>query len=309
MASRFGAASTSRSRNAKLKILIACMVLLLLVLLATLGYVIQSTRAVEGTMPATVDTAQSNLNNNTVGILIPAFRIEEGSKLSPNMFTTEYVPNEQIPLGAVTADKLPALETKFAKRLINPNVTLVQDDISDSPPLSTIDIPPGYRLITIEVNNRSGVEGWAKPGTRVDVLWTFEKDGKQRIASIAKFVKVISVAGNIQNSPDAPQAVAAKDPITVSLLVTEQHAQYIELARSNGNLSLALVGQTEIPNEGGVKTAIVTLDDIIGDPKPTDKVEEVPPDGVLYVDDPVTGKQKKYVLRNGRWALDKSYSD
>jgi Flp pilus assembly protein CpaB len=310
MSSRFGAATTTRSRTAKLKILIGCMVLLLVILLFLLIYVVQNANTASSSInvPAVLEEKTEAVSKDSVGILIPVFRIEEGVKLSSQMFSTEYLPKDKTPLNAVTADKLQALNEKFARRLINPNVPLLMEDISDTQPLSAIDIPAGYRLITIIVDNRSGVEGWAKPSTRVDVLWTFMQDRRKKIATIARFVKVISVAGKVSSSPDDPR-VEVQGPITVSLLVSEEQAKYIELARTTGELSLVLVGGKEIPSDISDEPKIFDMAEILKQTPQKLEQEEVEADGVLYVEDPATGKQKKYVLRRGRWALDKTFTE
>jgi Flp pilus assembly protein CpaB len=309
MSSRFGAASNKKSRTAKLKILIGCMVLLLILLLITLVYVVQNANTASSTVSqVSVEQIKDDIVSDTVSILIPIFRIEEGVKLSSQMFNTDKVSRDRAPGNFVSADQLLNLNEKFAKRLINPNVPLLYDDIADSQPLSAIDIPAGYRLITIIVDNRSGVEGWAKPSTRVDVLWTFMQDNRKKIATIARFVKVISVAGRVQGAEEEAR-VEAQGPITVSLLVTEEQAKYIELARTTGELSLVLVGGKEIPSDLGDEPKIFDMNEILRQTPKNTEPEEVAADGVLYVEDSVTGKQKKYVLRNGRWALDKSFAE
>jgi Flp pilus assembly protein CpaB len=309
MSSRFGAATT-RSRTAKLKILIGCMVLLLVILLFLLIYVVQNanTASSSATTSPEVEEVKEAVTQDSIGILIPVFRVEEGVKLSSQMFNTEYLPKEKVPVNAVTADKLGLMNEKFSRRLINPNVPLLMDDISDTQPLSAIDIPAGYRLITIIVDSRSGVEGWAKPSTRVDVLWTFMQDRRKKIATIARFVKVISVAGKAGNAPEDPR-VDMQGPVTVSLLVSEEQAKYIELARTTGELSLVLVGGKEIPTDISDEPKIFDINEILRQTPQKVEEEEVAADGVLYVEDPATGKQKKYVLRRGRWALDKTYSE
>lgn len=307
MASRFGAPSASRSKNARLKILVACIFLLLLLFLAILAYVIQNQQNADGltTGPA-VDNAANQANIDSIPVLVAGFRIEEGSALSEQMFIVDQVKREEVPPNAVTADRQKMLTGKFAKRLINPNVILLNDDISDVQPLTQIDIPAGFRLITIIVDNRTGVEGWAKPSTRVDVLYTFTQDGNRKVATIARFVKVISVAGNAQNNPEEQgQAVAAAGPVTVSLLVSEEQAKYIELARATGELSLVLVGGQELPGSMEEDPNIVDINKILK--RPQEQEAEAVPDGVLYVEDQVTRKQKKYVLIKGRWTLDKTY--
>ncbi len=288
------------------------MLMLLLVLFGTLVYVVQNSDSAAGTVatPSNQELAQVNKDiSNTKGILIPVFRIEEGTKLSKEMFRVEEVSKEQVPPGAYLSDNQEGLVEKYSKRIINPNIPLLVEDVSDVPPSSAIQIPPGFRLITIIVDSRSGVEGWAKPGTRVDVLWTFVQELRKKVATIARFVKVVSVAGNSQSAPEAPKAQVA-GPVTVSLLVTEDQAKYIELARTSGDLSLVLVGDREIPSSGAEKPEVFDINDLIKPsnlPEPVVK-EEIPPDGMMITTDPKTGKPQRFVLMNGRWALDKGYN-
>lgn len=310
MSNRFGASGPARSKNAKLKVLIACLLLLLLLLFGALAYIVQNSDPAEGAQVEPSETTATVVAPSTTqGILIPLFRIEDGSKLSPEMFRTEELPKDQIPAGAYPPELVSTIGEKFAKRIINPNVPLLREDVSDSIPLNTINIPSGFRLITIIVDSRSGVEGWAKPGTRVDVLWTFIQDTQKKVATIARFVKVVSVAGNAQNNPEQPTAPVA-GPVTVSLLVTEAQAKGIELARTSGDLSLVLVGGTEPAGTVTDEPGVIDFNDVLGQTQsaPTEEKEEVPPDGVLYDNDPVTGKQRRFVLTGGKWSLDKSFT-
>lgn len=193
----------------------------------------------------------------------------------------------------------------FAKRLINANMPIVRDDIDDNPPLNLLQIPPGYRASTITVDSRSGVEGFAKPNSRVDVLWTYTQDGRKKVATIARFVKVLSVAGATQ-AEGQKVSVNSKGGTTVTLLVTEKDAKKIELARTLGAISLSLVGEQETGTKSNEPDTI-TIQDLIGRPAVTE-VAEVANDGVMYTSDPRTGRQLRYVLRNGRWSLDRSFA-
>ena len=161
-------------------------------------------------------------------------------------------------------------------------------------------IPPGYRAVTIIVNSRSGVEGFAKPNSRVDILWTYNQGGKKNVATISRFVKVLSVSGQTNAVQNARVAVGAKGT-TVTLLVTEKDAKKIELARSLGALSLSLVGDQEIRTATG-EPDTVTIQDLIGRPA-NNQPTEVSNDGVMFTTGP-DGRQVRYVLQNGRWAVD-----
>lgn len=290
MSSRFGAANPGK-KNAKAKIMLGILLFVLLIALLVLFWLLQNNQQATGTeqtQPVAVQAPQQDM----VGVYVPLFRIDAGAKLTEDMFKVESLPKDQVPAGAMLASQKSLVIEHFAARSINPNIALTKEDVADTQPLNTIDIPVGYRLITIIVDNRSGVEGYAKAGARVDVLWTFIQEGKKKIATLARFVKVISLAGNNQTN-GKEEKVQVAGPVTVSLLVTEKQAKYLELARSTGELSLVLVGGTEPPPNVDAEPEIIDAGDMLGTPKPQE--EEEVTNGTMVIGN------ETYVLKNGRW--------
>ena len=305
MATRFGAASPARAYAAKMRWLIGCLVIVILVLVAAIMFLAQS--GVEPQPPqAPVDVPAPEVQQKTVDILYAATRVEEGTKLEPQMFKALPMDADQLPMAAIRSQDGDKVYGKFAARLINANMPLVADDFVAERPVNSFNIPPGYRAITISVDVRAGVEGFARPNTRVDVLWTYTQENKKKVATIARFIKILSVAGQV--SPNGEKAaVTQSTPIT--LLVTERDAKKIELARGLGELSLSLVGEHESA-QSDTEPDAVSIADLIGQPaaQPA-QAEPVQPqhDGVMYTSDPHTGRQVRYVLVNGRWSLDRSF--
>lgn len=305
MATRFGASSPAHAYATKVRWLVGCLVSVIVVLAGAIIFIAQNTDATENTPPPqAVPEVPVQQGPATADVLVAAGRIEEGARLTPQMFNTVPMEVEKMPIGVVQAAKRDQIVNYYARRMINANMPIVMEDISETPPTTSFKIPPGYRAATIVVDSRSGVEGFAKPNSRVDVLWTFSQDGKQKVATIARFVKVLSVAG--LTSTDADRANVQQKGTTVTLLVTEKDAKKINLARSLGELSLSLVGEQETATKGTEPDAI-TIQDLIGRPATTETAE-VANDGVMYTSDPRTGRQLRYVLRNGRWSLDRSFA-
>lgn len=302
MATRFGAVSPAHTYATKVRWLVACLVSVILVLAIAIIFIAQSGETTEVSQPQV--EAQQPIQPVTpkVEFLVASMRIEEGTQLEDHMFNRVSEDVDKMPTAAVRAQNLPVVIGKFANKLINANSPLVMDDVSDARPMSGLSITPGYRLVTITVDARSGVEGYAKPNSRVDVLWTYAQGGKKSVATIARFIKVFSVSGTTKSSGDRAAVSAAT---TVTLLVTERDAKKIELARTLGELSLSVVGDLETTTASNEPEA-VTLADLIGRPATTEPVE-VSNDGVMYTSDPRTGRQLRYVLRNGRWSLDRSF--
>jgi pilus assembly protein CpaB len=107
-------------------------------------------------------------------------------------------------------------------------------------------VAPGKRAMTVRVNDVVGVAGFALPGTFVDVLVSTQEDSRsgERERMISKIVLermlVLAVAQEVDRDPTKPKVVNA-----VTLEVTPQQAEVLDLARSVGTLSLVLRNQTE----------------------------------------------------------------
>jgi pilus assembly protein CpaB len=103
-------------------------------------------------------------------------------------------------------------------------------------------VPPGKRAMTVRVNDVVGVAGFALPGTTVDVLVNTQHEGGRRgdvDRAVSKIVLerilVLAVAQEADRDTSRPKVVSA-----VTLEVTPDQAEKLDLARSVGTLSLVL---------------------------------------------------------------------
>jgi pilus assembly protein CpaB len=102
-------------------------------------------------------------------------------------------------------------------------------------------IAPGYRAITVKVNEVMGVAGFALPGTYVDLLVNIPggRNGSThptRSKIVLERVLVLAVAQeNTVREEIKPRIVNA-----VTLLVTPRQSEQIDLVRNIGNISLIL---------------------------------------------------------------------
>jgi len=143
------------------------------------------------------------------------------------------------PKGGLTTEK--DVLNRVALYPINANAPLVNDGLSrlsgaDGIP-ATID--PGYRAVSVTINDVSGVAGLIQPGARVDVLFTRPGTMAEAITStILQDVKVLAIGRSVQPNqtvdPKAPRVPVA------TLVVTPEDAQKLELAKNQGRISLSL---------------------------------------------------------------------
>ncbi|MCM5572086.1 Flp pilus assembly protein CpaB [Burkholderiaceae bacterium FT117] len=102
-------------------------------------------------------------------------------------------------------------------------------------------IPEGKRAITVRVNEVVGVAGFALPGNYVDVMVNTQDEQQKPISKIVlERILVLAVAQEASRDETKPKVVNA-----VTLEVTPEEAERLDLARSVGSLSLVLRNQVD----------------------------------------------------------------
>ena len=113
----------------------------------------------------------------------------------------------------------------------------------------------GSRAITVKVNEIVGVAGFALPGNYVDVIANAtQKSGKVVSKIILERILVLALAQDASTVETKPRLVNA-----VTLEVTPQQAEQIDLARSVGSLSLVLRSQVDVAH---IPTPGASIDDL-----------------------------------------------
>jgi pilus assembly protein CpaB len=181
-------------------------------------------------------------------IAVAAADINLGQRLTPEMVKLAEWPADSMPKGAFTDPQ------KLAGRVLKSSV-LAGEPVSEAKlaPAGTLGglsalITEGKRAITVRVNDVIGVAGFALPGNYVDIIVSTAKDPNPeaggREQSISKIVLerilVLAVAQEVNRDETKPRVVNA-----VTLEVTPEQAEQLDLARSVGNLSLALRNQVD----------------------------------------------------------------
>src|SRR5215813_2359005 len=102
---------------------------------------------------------------------------------------------------------------------------------------STIDA--GYRAVSVQITDVSGVAGLIQAGSKVDVLFTRPGNMAEATTStILQNVKVLSTGRTLQAGQTADPRAPRAPVVTLVLLPAD--AQKIELAKNQGKISLAL---------------------------------------------------------------------
>lgn len=254
MSRQFGGAPAPGPDKTKIALFLSFFFLLLF---AALAYrlLVQSGDAA---VPATVVVKQDVPDMKMVEVIVPLRKIEEGTQLIPAMFKVEQRP--QIGVGDRMVNDIEQIKGYYARTLLLPGQPTHMDSITRIKPTSAIStkIPPGFRAVTIRTDATSSVEGWARPGSRVDVNWISRINGNQGVTTIVHNAEILSANRQSAQNPNNPDAPV---PTTVTLLVTAKDAKAIKLAQTSGALELVLRGDRDTGKveEGGS----ITIEDLL----------------------------------------------
>jgi pilus assembly protein CpaB len=189
--------------------------------------------------------------------------ISLGEPLSGTMVHTVNWPTDSIPPGAFTDPK--ALDGRVLRASLQRGEPVLESKLAPvgtKGGLSAV-IGEGHRAITVRVNDVVGVAGFALPGNYVDVIVNTEEpanvnksDAHQSISKIVlEKILVLAVAQQVNRDDTAPKVVNA-----VTLEVTPDQAEKLDLARSVGTLSLVLRNQVDadtLATDGATKMTLL----------------------------------------------------
>jgi pilus assembly protein CpaB len=209
-------------------------------------------------------------------IVVAAADISLGQRVTPEMFKLAEWPADSVPKGAFTDPQ------KLDGRVLKTNVLIGEPMVEARlAPVGTLGglsavITEGKRALTVRVNDVIGVAGFALPGNYVDIIVSMQKDVESgtntRQQNISKIVLerilVLAVAQEVNRDETKPKVVNA-----VTLEVTPDQAEKLDLARSVGTLSLALRNQVDpdaARTDGATKLTLLP-DTVAPTPKPSPK--------------------------------------
>jgi pilus assembly protein CpaB len=209
-------------------------------------------------------------------VVVAAGDIQLGSRLTPQMLKTVEWPSGSIPPGAFA--KADALEDRVVKTSVlrgEPILEAKLAAVGSKGGLSAV-IPEGKRAMTVRVNDVIGVAGFALPGNHVDIVVNTQLDGdgrgdRQISKIVLEHILVLAVAQEASRDETKPRVVNA-----VTLELTPEQAEKLDLARSVGTLSLVL--RNQIDKDGAETRGIMKQQLLAGDKvQPQPEKKEVKP--------------------------------
>ena len=207
---------------------------------------------------------------NTTPVIVALRDLELGAPITPAMVNEVPWPTGAVPAGSF--NDLKKLEGRVVRSPMYKGEPVLEPKLAPvgtKGGLTSI-IPGGKRAISVKVNEVIGVAGFALPGSYVDVMVNTmdnkdskdSKDKKEKEAVskiVLRRILVLAVAQEANRDETKPKVVSA-----VTLEVTPEEAEKIDLARSIGSLSLVLRNSID---QQDTETTGIRLDDLLGKDK------------------------------------------
>jgi pilus assembly protein CpaB len=131
-------------------------------------------------------------------------------------------------------------------------------------------LKPGYRAVTVPVENIGAVMGFARPGSFVDVLFRSEASGKRPeiTLTLLDMIEVLAIDKTIEPGRIVTLGQNSTSKGTVTLAVTPPQAKALKVIEGRGQLSLSLRNPDDPANIIPVSKTNqrLVLNDILGLP-------------------------------------------
>ena len=185
---------------------------------------------------------QKKENLSTIKVVVASRDLQVGTRLQPSMLETVNWPSAlpiQSPLNqpAQAYDRVINMPVLRGEPILQSKLAA----LGEKGGLSSV-LKDGKRAVTVKVNEVVGVAGFALPGNFVDVMVNIADTDNNPVSKIVlERIQVLAVAQDVASTENKPRVVSA-----VTLEVTPQEAERIDLARSIGALSLVLRSQVDL---------------------------------------------------------------
>lgn len=160
--------------------------------------------------------------------------------ITEQMVQTKDIPVEMIQPG--TAMELSEVVGKVCRSELYPGEPIRTDRLyRDQDPSGelALQIPPGQRALTVQINEVSGLAGLLRPGDRVDVLVTFDQAADKTSLStlLLQNVRVLAVGQTTAGAPGNDKKISVQ---TATLALAPELLPQLTLAAERGSIRLAL---------------------------------------------------------------------
>lgn len=187
-------------------------------------------------MVQVISHSASQPEEERIPVLVALEDLNIKDELTSENVQVELFPASLVPDGVVTS-----WEEADGKRIlarVSRGMPIMAEMILDKNALTDVEVPPGYKVIAINVDARDSFYGLLKPGHRVDLI-AIRSDGYADVAkTFLRNVLVYAVDDKTDRIPDRTEGSITVS--TVQLVVNQRQAEAVALYESDGSIRLVM---------------------------------------------------------------------
>jgi pilus assembly protein CpaB len=185
-----------------------------------------------------------------VAVFAASHDLPAGTRIKKTDIKKVSVVEKDIPRGAVMEEKI--LLDRVLLFPLNSNESITVNKLASSSGVEGVaaTIEPGKRAVSVSINDTTGVAGLVGPRSHVDVLFTRTGSMAEAatttvlqditVLSVGRVTEVTQTPASGTTTSTTPSPASSTQSRAVTLLVTPEQAEKLELAKNQGKISLAL---------------------------------------------------------------------
>ncbi len=184
-------------------------------------------------------------------VLVAAHDVPQGAALAPSDLAVALFPTASVSNTFVRIDQQPSAQTQFVGAVTRrafaqgEPITVNSIVMPDGHGFMAAQLPPGFRAISVEVQQKDAAGGFIQPNDHVDVIATTHQNGAggQEVHSAIVLQDVRVLAMGDSTSPQASGDHPTTNDAHIAVLeLSADDARTLALAHGMGDISLALRG-------------------------------------------------------------------
>ena len=185
-----------------------------------------------------MDAIDARARGRMVNVVVAKRDLNKGARLSTDSVAVRAIPIDYAQSLAVTPDAFDRIDGQVLAYPVKAGEMILWG-LTEGKKAATFStqVEAGHRAMTVPVDEINSISGLLEPGDIVDLIATFDKNGKKITFPLLQNVQVMATG---QRSVDDPKSGTRREYSTVTFDITPEQAQNVIVARDAGKITALL---------------------------------------------------------------------
>ncbi|MDX3907668.1 MAG: Flp pilus assembly protein CpaB [Pigmentiphaga sp.] len=187
-----------------------------------------------------IDAIEAEAQAARTPVVVAAFNLEAGQRLTADMAAVRDIPGEWLPTGFIDPARFADVEGSVLAYPVRAGEPIASVHLESERPAALAErLHEGRRAVTIPVDEISSVSGLLQPGDLIDLYVSFEHRGKRVTMPLLQKMRVLAT-GRRTETPDGTGDAPHGGFSTVTLDASPEEAVKLITARDSGVMTAML---------------------------------------------------------------------